>query len=118
MRFHPGNATLSSQKEVNAFDRQYLHGNLTIAGEDITDLSALSALTSIDGSLIIRNNPNLHDISGFNALVKLGFILIEKNAKLKRIDGFNSLTDCKGLIIRDNKMLKDIKCFHNPQVLL
>lgn len=116
LRFHPGNVTLSSQNEVNAFDLQYLDGSLTITGNDITDLAPLYSLTRINGALIIRGNPNLVDINGFNSLVKLGFISIENNSKLERLSGFNVLESCGGMFIQNNDKLKAIKCFQHPNI--
>ncbi len=118
LRFHPGNVTLSSQSEVDAFNSQYLNGNLTVSGNDITDLSPLADLTRINGALIIKNNPNLQNIYGFNSLSKLDFIHIENNAKLEQIDGFSALMRCGGVYIQNNNKLKTIKCFLNPQLMM
>ena len=116
LRFHPGNVTLTSQKEVNAFSSQYVDGNLTISGKDISDLSPLAELASIKGALIIENNPGLIQIDGFNSVIKSGFISIESNPKLLSIDGFNSLEQCGGMHIRKNDSLKAIKCFHSRTI--
>jgi len=116
LRFHPGNVILTSQEEVNAFSSQYVEGNLTISGKDITDLSPLSELASIKGALIIQNNTNLTQIDGFNSVIKSGFISIENNPKLLNIDGFNSLVQCGGMHIRKNDSLKAIKCFHSRTI--
>ena len=57
-----GNVTLSTQAEVDAFQCGVFEGNLTISGEDITNLDGLSELQTITGNLLIRNNPNLISI--------------------------------------------------------
>ena len=116
LRFHPGNVTLTSQKEVNAFSSQYVDGNLTISGEDITNLSPLSGLVSIKGALIIENNPGLIQIDGFNSVIKTGFISIQNNPKLLTIDGFSTLEQCVGMHIRRNDSLEAIKCFHSRTI--
>ncbi len=112
----PGNLTLSSQAEVNSAGCQYIDGNLIISGPDITDLSPLGLLTSVKGGLVIRNNPALKTIYGFNSLIEAGFVNIEKNDKLQTIDGLNSLSRCGGMYIRDNKELKTIKMFQLPTI--
>lgn len=114
LRFHPGNVTLSSQAEVNAFSSQHLEGSLTISGNDITDLSPLASLASIKGALIIRGNSILVGINGLNSMIKVDFISIEKNPKLESIDGFNALEYCGGIQIRNNNSLKNIQFFNSP----
>lgn len=116
LRFHPGNVTLASQAEVNAFSSQYLEGSLTITGNDIHDLAPLSNLTRINGSLIIRNNPNLIYINDLNSIIELDFISIENNPKLEIIDGFGALENCGGMHIRNNNSLKTIKCFNSQDI--
>ena len=116
LRFHPGNVTLTSQAEVNAFSYQYVDGSLTISGKDITDLSSLSLITRIKGSLIIRDNPSLINIYGLNSIIEVDFLSIEKNPKLIKIDGFNSLDKCGGVYIRNNNSIKTIKCFISPDI--
>ena len=116
LRFHPGNVTLASQAEVNAFSSQYLEGSLTITGNDIHDLAPLSNLTRINGALIIRNNPNLIHIHNLNSIMDLDYISIENNPKLEIIDGFSALENCGGMQIRNNNSLKTIKCFNSPDI--
>ena len=48
---YDGSITLSTQAQVNAFSYSSITGNLTIQGADITDLSPLSALTSVGRDL-------------------------------------------------------------------
>jgi len=116
LRFHPGNVTLSSQSEVDAFSSQYVDGSLTISGSDITDLSPLASLASIKGALIIRDNSNLTTINGLNSIIEVSFLSIENNPSLTTIDGFHSLNDCKGMFIRNNESLKTIKCLNSPDI--
>jgi len=48
-----GDITLSFQSEVDTFSYQIITGQLTISGDDITDLSQLAGLTIVGGSLVI-----------------------------------------------------------------
>ncbi len=87
------NKTLNSQEEVNSFNCSSITGNLTISGEDITDLSPLSILTSIGGYLYIHNNPLLTNLDGLSSLTSIGGDLtIDQNEALENINGLNSLT--------------------------
>ena len=68
-----GGIMLSSQDEINDFATDYpgctsILGSLSISGSDINDLSPLSVLTSIGGSLEIYGNINLYNITGLNNL--------------------------------------------------
>ena len=116
LRFHPGNVTLSSQKEVDRFTSQYVEGNLLISGTDITDLSSLSTLAGVKGALIIKNNINLEKIFGLNSILSVGYLNIENNPKLVAIEGFETLEICGGIQIQDNNNLKTITFFQSRQI--
>ncbi len=116
IRIHPGNVVLSSQKEVNSFSHQYITGSLTISGNDITDLTPLSMLTSIKGAIIIQDNPKLKAVFGLNSLIEAGFLRIRNNPALEIIDAFNALEACGGMDIQDNGTLNTIKCFMSPGI--
>lgn len=109
---------LTSQAEIDAF----ASNNLTcekIIGDvliqeanpgNITNLSGLSQLTSIAGTLTIRNNQLLENLSGLNQLtfVSVG-ILIENNTSLTTLQGLNQLVEVGNeLIISNNPALNDI----------
>jgi hypothetical protein len=114
---HQGNITLSSQEEVDRFATQYVGGDLTISGEDIVDLSALYMLTSVKGSLIIKDNPRLVNITGLNSVLEVGFVSIAKNPRLTTVDALHALCKCGGMYIGENKSLTTIKCFNSPDIL-
>jgi hypothetical protein len=117
INIHSGNITLSSQAEVDRFATQYVGGDLTISGQDIVDLSALYMLTSVKGSLIIKDNPRLVNITGLNSVLEVGFVSIAKNPQLISIDALHALCKCGGMYIAENKLLKTIKCFNSPDIL-
>ncbi len=96
---------LSSLREV--------YGDLKIENVNATSLEGLSLLDSIGGALLVMNNPslnvilglsfsiregieianndNLHQISGFNTVKKLGWLAVQNNPKLTSVFGFDSL---------------------------
>lgn len=93
--------TLSSQADVDSFQSNYgcsvVNGNLTIAGDDITNLDGLSGITAIANSLIIRDNPELLNLDGLSHLTAVGtsgngMINIAQNYKLQSIAGLASVT--------------------------
>jgi len=65
---------------------------VTISGEDIADLSGLSVLTSIGGTLEIRNNDNLTTLSGLENLT-----FIEGSLTIGGWFGNEGLTSLTGL---------------------
>ncbi|WP_396603107.1 T9SS type A sorting domain-containing protein [Algibacter sp. R77976] len=113
-----GHIILSSQADVDAFSTNYpncleiTHG-LTISGSDITDLSPLSAITSVEGpiasGLIIKDNPLLTNLNGIEniSIMQYGNLVIENNALLNNILGLSGLSGEVGdsIIIKDNPLL-------------
>ena len=79
---------LTSQAAINAFMATEVTGNLVIeeaTAGDITNLNALSTLTTIGNNLHIRNNTSLTSLSGLEMLDSIGSRLI--------ITGNPTLTD-------------------------
>lgn len=74
-----------------------ISGNLSIISDgtsDIYDLSNLSSLTTITGSLSINNNPILSNLSGLSALTTIsgGSITIQNNPNLYSFCGLSNVT--------------------------
>src|SRR5690606_17336980 len=83
-----GNITLTTQAQVNDFNCSKVVGDLTISGNDITNLDSLSELTEVTGNLSIYNNPILTNMDGLSSLTKVGVkILVYNNASLEDVDG-------------------------------
>lgn len=93
--------TLGSQAEVDAFYCSEVDGKLTISGNDITNLDALSRLRRVE-SLVIENNPKLENLDGLLNLDSMhgsgmfrtphiADLIIKNNSSLKNIDGLSSL---------------------------
>ena len=73
----PEGITFSTQAQIDNFQSDYpgcfeIEGDVTITGNDITDLNGLSVLTAINGAFIIDENPELEDLNGLGNLTTLG----------------------------------------------
>lgn len=139
-----GDVILSSQEEVSGFASSFpncteIAGNLTITGSDITDLSALSNLTDVEGSLLLRFNFDLDslagldhissvegnlEVSGNNDLATLselanvsslgGSLLIGNNNDLTSLTGLDGLSSVPGdIVISRNDHLISLAALNN-----
>ena len=78
----PNDITLSTQLDVTNFQSDHgpcdtITGFLKITnGNDIADLSPLSALTSVGRELHIKNNGSLTNLNGLSALTSVGGPLV------------------------------------------
>ncbi len=111
----PGDITLTSQAEVDAFACSQVTGNLTIAGSDIEDLAPLSGLASVGGGLVIEFNAALGSISGLSGLASLGenpfsvSLSVRFNDVLGSLAGLEGLTSVDGgLVIETNAALTSL----------
>jgi hypothetical protein len=112
-----GDITLSTQAQVDGFACTQLIGNLTISGDDVTNLNGLSSLRRIQGQLLITNNANLITVDGLPALDSIGQgIEISGNPQLETIDGFSSLTILYNkLLISNNPQLTSFNGFNRVE---
>ena len=96
----PGDVTLSTQAEVDAFNYTDVTGTLTISGNDISNLDALSALTHVGSGLIISDNTSLSNVNGLSALgtVKADPGTVNNGIK---ISGNQFLTNLDGVFFPD-----------------
>ncbi len=124
---------LTSQSEVNAFQRQGYVDLLIINGEDITDLSSLAitdvgtlaiqktsiqslslpTLRSVAKEFTIENNSRLTAIADLSSLSTVnGTLTINNNTRLTDISGLLSLEKISGLLsITNNTSLGEDKPF-------
>lgn len=119
----PGDITLTTQAEVEEFRAKYpdctnLPGTLEISSLPnqqgaITDLSPLSNLESIRGTLSIFGNQQLTSFSGLNNLRSVGDGLqIYENNALVELDGFDQLESVgEDLFILTHPLLEQIETF-------
>lgn len=106
---------LTSQAEVDTFDCTVVTGPVFISGPDITNLDALSSLTSVGGGLDISLNPALTNVDGLSSLITVsGSLSIFRNATLTNVDGLSSLTSvgisgtADGVSIVENQALTNL----------
>jgi|GEM_PF-1804081 len=98
----PSDLTFTSQAELNQFLIDYpncpqIFGNITISGNDIINLDALTNIEHISGDFIIVGNQTLMEISGFVNLQTIGGALtISDNVDLQIISGFQNLATVAG----------------------
>ncbi len=98
---YEGNAIiLRSQQEVNDFgENKYININARFAinGVDITDLSSLNTIDSIEGSLSITFNDSLTNLSGLDNLTFIGGHLdVNENPELMTFSDLANLTSIGG----------------------
>jgi len=111
----PSNISFTSQNQIDNFATDYptcqeILGDLTISGNDIWNLSGLSQITSIEGTLGIYNNPNLSDFTGLSGLTNVGNGLnITGNSSLTNLNGLNTLNSVLGYVsINNNASLSSL----------
>jgi len=108
-----GNVDLYTQADVEDFLTNYptceiINGNLFIG--DATNISEITAIKRVDGSLTIDSN-NITSVSNFNNLEFVGGdFIIEKSQLLETIEGINKLQTVEGdfYISENNGMLKSV----------
>lgn len=103
-------------------------GDLVVEDTDATDLSRLSCIDEVAGSVAIARNPALTDLSGLDGLTGVGVpvlahgerypdggeLTIRENGALEHLDGLGRLVTVNGdLTIEDNAALESISTFNN-----
>lgn len=92
---------LSFIKEVN--------GALSVIGTDLVNLSGLDSISYIDGSLYIRGNDEIEDISSLIMLEGLGSISIIDNNSIRNFNGFPfSNQELSSVNITNNESLNSL----------
>lgn len=93
-------------------DCQSIEGDLIISGQDILDISGLFFLTSVKGDLIIDNCPLLSSLVGLESITTIGGSLRIKDLdQLKSLDGLNGAaigSIGRNLTIRNDSLLEDL----------
>lgn len=97
-----GNYYLFTQSDIDNFQINYpnctqIEGNVTIHGNNISNLNGLSEITAIDGDLLINNNDILQELTGLNALTAVGGnVQIDENPTLLNLTGLGGLNEIGG----------------------
>lgn len=105
-----GNVILNSQAQVDAFVQQNkgrtldINGSLTISGNDITSVAALSMVSSVSTGVYISNCPALSDMAFVNNLHTTGVVSLKnltittfKMDQLTKVSQFITIASCKAL---------------------
>jgi hypothetical protein len=76
-----GSIRFTSQAQIDAFQSTFpgpvmIGGDVTISGPDITNLLGLAVITSLDGGLIINDNPSLASLAGLDNIIDSSIIMI------------------------------------------
>ena len=116
---YPAGVTFSTQAQIDNFATSSgncteIIGDVTITGNDITNLTGLAAVSYIGGNLTIKQNPLLTSVSAMGSLqAVLGDFIIAENNTLSGIYGFSSLlTVGKLLSINSNPAMTNLAGFN------
>jgi len=97
-----GNYYFGSQSDVDLFAQTFpgcteLEGDVTISGNDITNLDGLNAVASIGGYLRISGNAALTSLTGLDNLASIGgYLSIFDCSALASLVGLENLTTIGG----------------------
>jgi len=101
----PNGITFTTQEQIDNFQTNYpgcteIEGDVTINGEDISNLEGLDVITAIGGDLWIYGNNTLSSLTGLDNLNSIGdTIRIEGNVALNSLSGLENLTSVEGGVI-------------------
>ncbi|MCF0075386.1 T9SS type A sorting domain-containing protein [Dyadobacter sp. CY261] len=107
---------LNSQAAVNDFNSscKTVKGDITINGADITDLSPLQNIETIEGKLTIQNNSSLPNLKGLEKLTSVQHLLLYTNDLLTDLSGLEGLKVVSGIShIRFHSKLTSLKGLDN-----
>lgn len=118
-----GNVVLTTQQEVNDFGANCyitVNGDFSInedpmTSDNITDLSPLSGLTTVNGNVLIFDNSQLTSLSGLNGLSYAFHLYIKGNTVLTNVSGVSNLSTIAngGIVIAENLALTSIQGLEN-----
>ncbi len=86
-----------------------------VANQFLQNLSGLENLTSIHGSILIIQNPNLEDITSISAINSEldNQIVITENPNLLSLEGLNNILSALNLVIESNALLTNLNPLNN-----
>jgi len=119
-----GDLSFTSQEEIDSFSIQNpdcisLEGDVTISGNDITNLNGLSSIEFIRGGLWITNNSTLENLDGLENLLYVEDQLnIGYNPLLQNVSGLQGLDSIGGdLKIINNQSLTSLTALIGLQIV-
>ncbi len=114
----PEGIVFVSQEQINNFPTNYpgcsiIEGDVTMNTTNITDLSPLSIITAIGGSVEIARNNSLSTLNGLNNIISIGGDLIvgfypdHGNVSLSNLNGLTNLAYIGGdfVVISNNNLI-------------
>jgi hypothetical protein len=104
-----GGAIISAVAAARFTGCTSVQGSLRVSAPDLEDLSALSALRSVSGTLEITRNPQLDDLAGLEQLVRVGSLSIRDNPELDDLAGLERLREARSVVIEDNAELSSLR---------
>ena len=119
---YEGNYTIDSQEDIDNFNYCEITGNLTIEEAvtgDITNLSGLSKLETIGGSLYIKSNSGIINLNGLNNLTAInGSLQLHRNKNLTDLTGLSTVKTVKGnIVITMNHKITSLSAFNSLTTL-
>jgi hypothetical protein len=119
----PEGINFESQAQIDNFQINYpgctiIEGDVIIEGDDISNLSALNVLTSIQGDLKIGypfGNAILFSLAGLENITEIGGrLIIEDNNLLEDLNGLSGLVSIGGMLqVTGNDMIVDFNGLNN-----
>jgi len=111
-----GNISISTQVALDDYISTYTDsctiqaGNLTISGNEITDISGLSFLTQVAGSLTVQNMNGLTSLSGLENIN-----IINGSLTINNLDAITDLTglNTNGIIVSNNVDIRNCAIIEN-----
>lgn len=98
----PGGMLRSSADAAAYAACTIVQGDLSIAGTDLTDLSSLSQLRQVTGTLTVTRNAELDELSGLENLRSVGALEVSYNPELDTLSGLDGLIEADKLVIVGN----------------
>lgn len=115
----PEGITFTTQAEIDSFQTNYpgcteIEGNVTISGNNITNLNGLNMVNSIGQSLDLSYNDVLTSLNGLDNLTSLKNLSIENNNLLTNLTGLEGLDSIEGFFgITGNSALTNLTGLDN-----
>jgi hypothetical protein len=126
---HCSGGTLGTAAQADAYRGcSVVSGDLRVVDTDLTDLSTLSELRRVSGSLVIVGNADLRDLRGLEQLRSVGAFVLRDNGGLYTAAGLSRLTEVGDLVIAGNPRLnslsgiralrraRSVEIRHNPRL--
>jgi Receptor L domain len=101
----PGGSIQSAADAGNYRACNVVQGDLTVSAADLTDLSALSVLRRVTGTLRISESAGLDDLSGLENLASVGALEIHHDTDLDDLTGLQGLRKAGRVEVTDNPEL-------------